>query len=45
MQPFPQELLEAHSVAKLLGKEAIANVKAVEEEVNYPELQGLLNEQ
>ncbi len=44
MQPFPQELLEAHSVAKLLGKEAIANVKAVEEEVNYPELQGLLNE-
>lgn len=42
IRPMDQEFLEAHSVSKLLGKQAAANTKEVEREVRYPELEGLL---
>lgn len=38
LKPLNDNLLEAHTVAKLLGKEAIGNVKEVELEVKYPDL-------
>ena len=38
MQPFDENLLEAHTVGKLRGKEQIGNRIEVENEVKYPEL-------
>ena len=38
IKPFNAELMVAHTVGKLKGKEAIGNVPEVENEVVYPEL-------
>ncbi len=38
IKPLDESLLEAHTVARLLGKEAIGNVKEAENKVEYPEL-------
>lgn len=41
-QPFPGELLEFHSVGKILGKDATPNDASAWEPKIYPELQGLI---
>ena len=38
IKPFDESLLTAHTVARILGKNAIGNVQEVENEVIYPEL-------
>ena len=38
VQPYPDNELEAHTVAKLRGKNSLGNVQAATDEVTYPEL-------
>lgn len=38
IQPYPAEELEAHTVARLRGKEYQGNVKEISDQVSYPEL-------
>lgn len=40
IRPYPGEELQAHTVARLRGKEYMGNVAAITEEVEYPELAG-----
>jgi len=36
--PFPEELLTAHTVYRIAGKDSKGNVPEAEEEFSYPEL-------
>lgn len=42
LQPYPADLLKAHTVRKLKGKEAIGNIPDAEKEFRYEELSDVL---